>query len=176
MEEEDSGVEVISLDDAEPAKVNAPEEKDDDDEAAPGDINLGTQWVLWADSEGTSWTSLEQNFPGFEIEFQGQEIPADISIKVTGENVGKGSMLIDGTSVPVAQYEQTFVMSISMAVLPPPLPPLVIPIEFVTQTWIGEGVGIVSQRQDPDVLEVPLVGMKIPIDGFESEAIRYSIK
>ena len=141
-----------------------------------GDINLGSQWVLWADSEGTNWTSFEQQFTGFELELEGQTLPADITLKITGRKLGTGSMSIDGKNVNTVNYEQVVSMTISVAVLPPPLPALEIPVEFTTAFSLGEGVGVVKQDQQPDVITIPVIGTKIPIGGYLSTAIRFEIQ
>lgn len=140
----------------------------------PAPINIGNRWVVLGDQSKTSWTALEENFTGIDIEFQGSTIPADINIKVSGENKGNENMTINGTTVSTIKYDQTVAITMKVTIAPPPVSAIEIPISITTSTWFGENIGMVRTEQDARLINATLA--TIPIDGYISTAIRYGKK
>ncbi|NQW30717.1 MAG: hypothetical protein HQ472_09420 [Ignavibacteria bacterium] len=136
-------------------------------------VSLGTRWTLIADQNATAeWTAITDSVSNLDIDYNGTALKADVGVSVKCKKNGTENLTINGALVETIKYQMTYnitmYINIGIAVVP-------IPVSFSSEIWLGKGVGLVKQIQQPSTVTVAALGFGFDIPGYRTAVIKYKI-
>lgn len=143
-------------------------------ELGVGNVDLGSRWTLVADQGATAeWTAVSDSVSGISIDYNGTTIMANVAVSVKCKKNGTENLTINGKLVETLKYIMTYnvtmYLNLGIAVVP-------IPVTLTSDIWIGKGVGMAKQIQQPSEVSVPALGFSFDIPGSRSAVIRFVVK
>ncbi|MBS1561196.1 MAG: hypothetical protein JSS89_06295 [Bacteroidetes bacterium] len=124
-----------------------------------GAVDLGSKWVVIADQNGTTWTSLDTTLKDVPLDYNGTVLTANIGMKMTGQKIGTENVTVYGTSYSALHCLSTF--SITITIVGFGEIPITVPIHY----WMVANKGVVKMQQPPQTITIAALGQTIPVPG-----------
>ncbi len=134
-----------------------------------GVLDFGERWIMIGDANASGpQTGYNTTLTGYQIDYNGIPLTADITLTVTTEAVGNEQYAISGTTVDAKRYKLTIGMT--MAIVGFGTIPIELPVEIV----LAKDLGLVYQENTPTTVELAGV-FEQDIPGARAEGIRHMI-
>jgi len=134
-----------------------------------GAVDLGSKWVVIADQNGTTWTSLDTTLTNVPLDYDGTVLNANITMKLSGQKIGTENVVSNGVTYSTLHCVSTFNISITIVGFG------VIPISLPIHYWLAANKGIVKMEQPPQTVMIPGIGA-FPVDGNQRMLTKVVVK
>ena len=134
-----------------------------------GELDFGERWIMIGDANASgSQTGYNKTLTGYQFDYNGIPLTADITLTVTTEAIGVEQYAISGTTVDAKRYKLTISMNMVIAGFG------TIPIELPGEIVLAKDLGLVFQENTPTKVELAGV-FEQDIPGARAEGIRHMI-